>query len=256
MAEGLGNELSEELKPLKVSTAERKACLDLPEEDLCCICQEVCVNPVQLPCSHVFCFLCIKGVAARSNHCALCRHKISSDVLDNPDVVNKGEIQTNIKKSGESHKWYYEAKNGGWWLYEQRTSSEIEKAFKDNKETVRLQISGFYYVIDFRSMVQFREEFPTRRRRIKRDRVKAEAVKGVAGITVKSEEHCEQGRDREEARKQDRREVSRRGLDRGEIGGRWQGRSEVANSEQERRGTSYNRAARIDRNVSSEQGQR
>lgn len=254
MAESLGDTLSEELEPLKVSTtplAEGKVRVDLPEENICCICQEISVNPVQLPCSHVFCFLCIKGVAARSNHCALCRHKINPDVLDNPDVVNRGEIQTSIKESSESHKWYYEAKNGGWWLYEQRTSSEIEKAFKESKETVRLQISGFYYIIDFESMVQFREGFPTRRRHIKRDKVKAEAVKGVAGIIVKSEEYHEQGRNWEGTNK---REINRRGSDRTEADSRWLGRSEVAISEQDRSGTN-NREVGLGRNVSSEQDQ-
>ncbi len=246
MAERSLDELSEELKPLRVNTVpltETKV-----DNIICCICQEVCVNPVQLPCSHIFCFLCIKGVAARSNHCALCRHKINPDVLDHPDVVNRGEIQTSIKESGESHKWYYEAKNGGWWLYEQRTSTEIEKAFNDKKASVRLQISGFYYTIDFESMVQYREEFPTRRRRIKRDRVKVEAVKGVAGITVENKEHQEQGRN------QVRREMNRKGLGRSEVDNRWPSRNEIASGEQDQRGAQT--GLRRNETGSSEQDQK
>lgn len=78
--------------------------------------------------------------------------------------------------------WLYEAKNGGWWVYEQRTSTEIEQAYINNKKSVRLQISGFYYVVDLEKMVQYREDHPNRRRNIKRDVLKLDSVKGVAGI--------------------------------------------------------------------------
>lgn len=212
------DELSEGLEPLKVNTEA---------SNICCICQDICVNPVQLPCSHVFCFLCIKGVAARSSHCALCRHKISPEVLDHPDVVNRGEIQSSIKESGES-KWYYEAKNGGWWLYEQRTSDEIEKAFNDRKKTLRLQISGFYYIIDFESMVQYREEFPSRRRCIKRDRVNADVIKGVAGITIREKEQ-----DKEEQIRG--RESKRKEINSSDVDSQWLRRNETTGDEQDRR---------------------
>ena len=69
-------------------------------------------------------------------------------------------------------------------MYEQRTSTEIEKAYKDDKLSVRLQVSGFFYIIDLKSMVQYREDFPNRRRQIKRDKVNVEVVKGIAGIVV------------------------------------------------------------------------
>lgn len=182
------DELSDEIRSVKLSGASE---IDpgpnsgsSVNRNLCCICQEPCVNPVRLPCSHVFCYLCIKGVAARNNHCALCRHRINRQVVDNPSVVNRAEIQSSIKKSSESQGWYYEAKNGGWWLYEQRTSAEIEKAYKDNQKQLRLQISGFYYIIDFENMIQYREEMPNRRRQIKRDMISEDIVKGVAGIVV------------------------------------------------------------------------
>ena len=159
------------------------------ESNMCCICQEPCVNPVQLPCTHIFCFLCIKGVAARNSHCALCRYPILPGFLTNPSVVNREELKTRLGgNTATSHKWYYEARNGGWWLYEHRTCNEIEKAFQDNRNTVRCQISGFYYTIDFTKMIQYREDIPSRRRKIKRDRVTTEVVKGVAGIVFRGPE--------------------------------------------------------------------
>lgn len=69
-------------------------------------------------------------------------------------------------------------------MYEQRTSVEIERAFRDGKKNFNLQISGFSYIVDFEGYVQFREDFPSRRRNIKRDRVSAGTAKGVAGIAV------------------------------------------------------------------------
>ena len=32
----------------------------------CAVCLQTCVYPVQLPCKHIFCFLCVKGVTLQS----------------------------------------------------------------------------------------------------------------------------------------------------------------------------------------------
>ena len=186
--------ISEELESVSLSEASSTASVGDVEpvagaigegtQNCCCICRERCVNPVRLPCSHVFCYLCIKGVAARNSHCALCRQRIRKRDLDNPSVVNRADIQDSVKKSSESQGWYYESKSGGWWMYEQRTSAEIEKAYESDQKSLRLQIAGFYYIIDFENMVQYREEMPNRRRQIKRDKVSEDTIKGVAGIPV------------------------------------------------------------------------
>lgn len=186
----MGDELksiSKQLEEVKIEASlgtEDKVLHPVDECNLCCICRETCVHPVRLPCSHVFCFLCIKGVAVRSNHCALCRHRIPPGFLSKPSLVNKDEIKVKLDRNGDSYEWYYEAKSGGWWLYEERPSSEIERAFREGKKNLRLQISGFSYVIDFEGYMQFREDYPSRRRKIKRDRVSVGVTKGVAGIPL------------------------------------------------------------------------
>ena len=81
--------------------------------------------------------------------------------------------------------WFYESKNGGWWMYEHRVAEEIEKAFSDKKQQVHVQISGFLYTIDLIGMVQYRDDRPSRKRRIKRGGVCEESIKGVAGILIK-----------------------------------------------------------------------
>ena len=36
---------------------------DIPLE--CAVCLQTCIHPVQLPCRHIFCFLCVKGVSTQ-----------------------------------------------------------------------------------------------------------------------------------------------------------------------------------------------
>lgn len=87
--------------------------------------------------------------------------------------------------------WLYEGRNG-WWRYDDRTLATLEDAYaKDpNAATVECMISGFVYVVDFRRMVQFRKDEPSRRRRVRRDSlddgsdVMQAAVKGIAGIKL------------------------------------------------------------------------
>lgn len=157
-------------------------CEDEPKT-MCCVCHEEPVNPVELPCSHIFCFLCIKGVAARSGACALCRKRIPSGYLDSPTVINSAALHSRLQTAGsEEYHWFYEGRNGGWWMYEDRASNEIEKEFINNTKSIKVQIAGFIYCIDFENMVQVRQDHPNRVRKIKRDMVSSAGVKGVAGI--------------------------------------------------------------------------
>lgn len=150
---------------------------------LCPVCQDEPVNPVKLPCSHVFCYLCVKGVAARSGSCALCRQRIPIDYIESPSVLNADSLHVKLQNSSsEKYHWFYEGKNGGWWMYEDRTSEEIERGFVEKAKSLKIQISGFTYLVDYESMVQLREDRPNRKRKIKRDIASSDGVKGVAGI--------------------------------------------------------------------------
>ena len=160
----------------------------------CPVCLQQCFWPVKLPCGHIFCFLCIKGVVLRSRKCALCRHSLAVEYLDNPtlikvvDKANKEEKATKAKeKTGDETDaddfvWYYEGRNG-WWSYDEKTSLEVEKSFKSGQRSCTLLIAGFLYVVDFENMFQTRKNEPGRRRRIKRDKKDVES-KGVAGIRI------------------------------------------------------------------------
>ena len=180
----------------------------------CSVCLQPSYYPVKLPCGHIFCFLCIKGVALRSKRCALCRQPITPDFFENPTLVKVvgttaeaavpkcsrvEDLQNNpgagnvesASEEFEEYVWFYEGRNG-WWQYDEKTSSEVENVFKTGKRSCTLLIAGFLYTVDFENMFQARKQEPGRRRRIKRDKLDAES-KGVAGIrtTCKRTENLE-----------------------------------------------------------------
>ncbi|KAJ8878143.1 hypothetical protein PR048_022610 [Dryococelus australis] len=74
----------------------------------------------------------------------------------------------------------------GWWQYDERTSRELEAAYKRGERHCELLIAGFLYVANFDAMLQLRRNDPSRRRRIKRD-LATIPKKGVAGLRLAGE---------------------------------------------------------------------
>lgn len=120
--------------------------------------------------------------------CALCRTPIPSDAISHPKAPS-ALVSQDIETSPQ---WVYEAKGGGWWLYEERISSELEKSYQSSAPEIQIQISGFMYVIDFQRMVQYRREKPDRVRRIQRGNGH---IKGVAGIPFASPTRTDNSRE-------------------------------------------------------------
>ncbi|XP_064606844.1 E3 ubiquitin-protein ligase rnf146-like isoform X2 [Liolophura sinensis] len=162
----------------KGNTEAAVPCLECP------VCLQPCIHPVQLPCSHIFCFLCVKGVANRSKRCALCRQEIPLSYFHNPKLVRQEDLLQHAAFE-DGYQWFYEGRNG-WWQYDLRTSTELEEKYKRDEKTFELLIAGFLYVIDLDSMLQYRRNDPTRRRRIKRDLENIPEKKGVAGLRTKT----------------------------------------------------------------------
>ena len=199
MAEGGGDiggditSITDAIKGLKVHWVSSH-----PE---CSVCLQQCLQPVQLPCTHIFCFLCVKGFVYRSKKCALCRREVDLDYFVDPVVVKvkvaeeNGESSTACAEERDTtgndeetvprvFQWFYEGRNG-WWQYDDRASLVLEETFKTEIRTCEIIIAGFTYVVDFENMVQYRKNNPTRCRRVKRDRSGADR-KGVAGLQLKS----------------------------------------------------------------------
>ncbi|KAL6432333.1 hypothetical protein ACFW04_006750 [Cataglyphis niger] len=158
---------------------EKEGLTVVPE---CAVCLQPCIHPARLPCSHIYCYLCVKGVANQSKRCPMCRQEIPPDFLERPQLVEVEESQKESEHPEEEYQWFYEGRNG-WWQYDQRTSIELETAYKQGKRTCELLIAGFLYIADFGSMLQLRRNDPSRRRRIKRDLYNVPR-KGVAGLRL------------------------------------------------------------------------
>ncbi|EDV97576.1 GH14620 [Drosophila grimshawi] len=195
------------------STAESTATLECP------ICLQTCIHPARLPCGHIFCFLCVKGVAYKNRRCAMCRREIPAAFLDNPQLVNGIDDICATRATEDGYQWYYEGRNGGWWEYDLRTSDDIEKAFKasinetqmvnpiqtkpgsswwqyddrtsqDIEEAFKkgdksctILVAGYVYIVDLEQLIQQRQNEPTRCRRVKRD-LATIPKKGVAGLRI------------------------------------------------------------------------
>ncbi|KAM0728341.1 E3 ubiquitin-protein ligase RNF146 [Formica fusca] len=167
------------IKEKDKDTEEKEGLTVVPE---CAVCLQPCIHPARLPCSHIYCYLCVKGVANQSKRCPMCRQEIPPDFLERPQLVEVEESQKESEHPEEEYQWFYEGRNG-WWQYDQRTSIELETAYKQGKRTCELLIAGFLYIADFGSMLQLRRNDPSRRRRIKRDLYNVPR-KGVAGLRL------------------------------------------------------------------------
>ncbi|XP_063919904.1 E3 ubiquitin-protein ligase RNF146-like [Zophobas morio] len=146
----------------------------------CAVCLQTCVHPAQLPCGHIFCFLCVKGIANQSKKCAMCRQEIPRDFIEQPNLLEKPQ-QTEVAEGFDGgYQWFYEGRNG-WWQYDERTSRELESSYKKGERTCEFLIAGFLYIVDLENMLQLRRNDPSRRRKIKRDFATI-PKKGIAGL--------------------------------------------------------------------------
>ncbi|XP_031841980.1 ring finger protein 146 isoform X2 [Nomia melanderi] len=171
------------LKDKEKENDEKEGSTVIPE---CAVCLQPCIYPARLPCNHVYCYLCVKGVANQSKRCPMCRQEIPPDFLDRPQLVEIEEAHKELDHTEEEYQWFYEGRNG-WWQYDQRTSHELETAYKQGKRNCELLIAGFLYIADFGSMLQLRRNDPSRRRKIKRDLYNV-PKKGVAGLRLNNQD--------------------------------------------------------------------
>ncbi|XP_023179205.2 E3 ubiquitin-protein ligase rnf146 isoform X2 [Drosophila hydei] len=148
----------------------------------CPICLQTCIHPARLPCGHIFCFLCVKGVAYKNRRCAMCRREIPAEFLDHPQLVNGIDDICATRATEDGYQWYYEGRNG-WWQYDDRTSQDIEEAFKKGDKSCTILVAGYVYIVDLEQLVQQRQNEPTRCRRVKRD-LATIPKKGVAGLRI------------------------------------------------------------------------
>jgi len=150
----------------------------------CAVCLQPCLYTIQLPCSHQFCFLCAKGFAMKSGVCALCRQPIPNNFIKDPTNYVKSSIQIS-NEDQPKHEWFYSGKSG-WWQYDSRTSTELEKAHTLKLHEVQLLIAGSIYTINLDNMTQYQTDGSSRHRNVKRQLVSSDATNlaGIAGIPI------------------------------------------------------------------------
>jgi len=156
--------------------------------DECAVCLDQPVHPVTLPCSHIFCYLCAKGLTRQAGNlatCSLCRNSIPEGYLESAHVLAKASLDLDDSlplEAGEAQgwQWFYEGRNG-WWKFEERNNEELEENYSLGQKIFETMICGNLYIIDFQTMEQCQKGFPNRKRKIKRD-LKTSSCKGVAGL--------------------------------------------------------------------------
>ncbi|CAF4822839.1 unnamed protein product [Pieris macdunnoughi] len=156
--------------------------MDSIQEGDCAVCMLKYNHPAKLPCDHIFCFLCIKGVFLRSHKCPMCRSPIPEDYLDNPQLLKEIlDEKTETDEYVDNKFWWYYEGQDGWWSYDERSNEDIESDFNDGKSECKLLVAGAVYCVDFTQMIQYRQSDPRRKRKVKRD-THTHPSKGIAGI--------------------------------------------------------------------------
>lgn len=152
--------------------------------DRCSICwNEPPVNAIRLDCNHLFCFLCIKSVAAATGRCALCRAEIDKDFdFGEFELVGEPKLPTG---GPNGMYWFYEGKTG-WWLYDADTNKELEEAHQNGMKQIERLISGQIYVINLVMSKQYQKSEPSRSRKICRRKLDLDNILGMAGIRDKN----------------------------------------------------------------------
>lgn len=154
----------------------------------CAICLQTCVHPARLPCGHIFCFLCVKGVVHSGWRCAMCRAPIPHDYLDSPQLLVAPKLVGDIEKKTsqndvkEEYQWFYEGRHGGWWQFEERTASELETAAISGVVQFDTLICGSIYTLDLSNMIQYKKERPWQARKLLRELPSKVERRGIAGI--------------------------------------------------------------------------
>ena len=118
----------------------------------------------------------------------MCRREIPSGYLENPSLLlplpnsaaSKNSNDSSEAESASQYQWFYEGRNG-WWEYDERTTAELAEAAstlsanraKETTNTCELFFidgfpSGFLYMIDFETIIQYRRKELEMRRTVKR----------------------------------------------------------------------------------------
>lgn len=104
--------MAESLPEKNVDTLLSSVVSETPTNVECAVCLQTCIHPAELPCGHVFCYLCIKGIVNQGRRCAMCRQDIPIDFLDKPRLLKPVDVDAESQGFEDGHLWFYEGHNG------------------------------------------------------------------------------------------------------------------------------------------------
>lgn len=136
------------------------------------------MNAIRLNCGHIFCYLCIKGVAETTGVCALCRAEIDIEFnYRSHEILGAARLPS----SRDGYYWFYEGYQG-WWLYDADTTREIEQAYQRGDAYIEKLVAGSVYTIDLQNMIQQRKDGEGRKRKICREKLSLNNILGLSGL--------------------------------------------------------------------------
>lgn len=172
--------------------------------DNCVICCNPLYMKVKLPCTHDFCFNCIKGQMIRLSKnqmasCPICNDQISSKFVKkmnkNPNTLANIDISEAYISNQDSY-WFYSGRNRGWWSYDIPSTKMLETLYQKHKkgedisQMNKISICGMTRIIDLDKMLQI-NEFRGGIRRIRRVTASKidkflllHTVKGMSGYSM------------------------------------------------------------------------
>ncbi|XP_033323063.2 E3 ubiquitin-protein ligase RNF146-B-like isoform X1 [Megalopta genalis] len=161
------------LKDKETESDEKEGSTIIPE---CTDCLRPCLYPTKLPCNHVYCYLCVKGVANQSAYrkrCPKCRQVIPPEFLDRPQrLVEIEDTHKELHSSEKEYHWFFEGTTG-WWKYHSKINEDLERIYNLGKAGCEMSICGQLYIFNFRKHCQHRKYSPDNKIYMKRDRIDA-----------------------------------------------------------------------------------
>jgi E3 ubiquitin-protein ligase RNF146 len=161
-------------------------------DDSCGVCLDKLQTPISLPCTHKFCYLCVKGTLSFGNNkCPLCRCIIPDDYFERAMANKDDAIFENTK-----NRWMYSGRTRGWWFFQDNHNDEIECAWQkflsssdEEDDIAKIYIASIEYEINFVSMTQV-SLTTSATRRIKRvEDAVLDNARGIAGVKYVTSEN-------------------------------------------------------------------
>lgn len=92
------------------------------DDGTCPVCLDEPLYPVSLPCKHVHCFLCVKGLlgsaAKEKAKCGACNKVLNKSILEEPKQLKRSK--SDLKNADAGFECWFYQDGEDWWKYDKR----------------------------------------------------------------------------------------------------------------------------------------